>query len=163
MKSQRALAGSSWLLGSLVPEAVGCRQLVWAPLADMRTGWGQPLGVSTRAETFKLCRRSTASDLGCRQPAALGSLSLVPRKEIQFIEGELKDRKSGQTQTELCLQDWFLQRRFAMERNMAMKKASMSEKFQGLRNQKRETWNTTTCSWFNSVISVTWCALMNDS
>lgn len=40
------------------------------------------------------------------------------RKEIEFIEGELKD--------------WFLQRRFAMERNMALKKTLDDANFTGL-------------------------------
>jgi len=40
------------------------------------------------------------------------------KKEIQFIEGELKD--------------WFLSRRFAMERNMALKKTLDANNFTGL-------------------------------
>eukprot|EP00930_Biecheleria_cincta_P092531 TRINITY_DN824_c0_g1_i3.p1 TRINITY_DN824_c0_g1~~TRINITY_DN824_c0_g1_i3.p1 ORF type:complete len:211 (-),score=69.18 TRINITY_DN824_c0_g1_i3:123-689(-) len=40
------------------------------------------------------------------------------KKEVQFIETELKD--------------WFLQRRFAMERNMALKKALDDNNFTGL-------------------------------
>ena len=42
MVNSRVRAGSSWLLGSLAQEALACRLLVWAPLADMRTGKGQP-------------------------------------------------------------------------------------------------------------------------
>merc|ERR1719343_1364371 len=40
------------------------------------------------------------------------------KKEIAFVEGELKD--------------WFLQRRFSMERNMAIKKALDESNFMGL-------------------------------
>merc|ERR1712107_915808 len=40
------------------------------------------------------------------------------KKEIQFVEAELKD--------------WFLQRRFAMERNMAVKKTLDENNFTGL-------------------------------
>merc|ERR1719456_756151 len=40
------------------------------------------------------------------------------KKEVAFIEAELKD--------------WFLQRRFAMERNMAIKKALDEANFTGL-------------------------------
>mmetsp|Transcript_69651 Transcript_69651/g.109928 ORF Transcript_69651/g.109928 Transcript_69651/m.109928 type:complete len:189 (-) Transcript_69651:57-623(-) len=54
-------------------------------------------------------------------PAGLGAAGRYEeysQKEIKFIEGELKD--------------WFLQRRFAMERNMAMKKALDENNFSGL-------------------------------
>merc|ERR1711865_165762 len=46
------------------------------------------------------------------------------KKEISFIETELKD--------------WFLQRRFGMERNMAIKKALDDNNFSGLSNANPE-------------------------
>eukprot|EP00933_Yihiella_yeosuensis_P073905 TRINITY_DN826_c0_g2_i1.p1 TRINITY_DN826_c0_g2~~TRINITY_DN826_c0_g2_i1.p1 ORF type:complete len:190 (+),score=63.69 TRINITY_DN826_c0_g2_i1:85-654(+) len=54
-------------------------------------------------------------------PAAMGVTGRYEeysQKEIQFIETELKD--------------WFLQRRFSMERNMAMKKTLDESNFTGL-------------------------------
>eukprot|EP00440_Ansanella_granifera_P066425 gb/GFBE01072045.1/.p1 GENE.gb/GFBE01072045.1/~~gb/GFBE01072045.1/.p1 ORF type:complete len:191 (+),score=69.31 gb/GFBE01072045.1/:1-573(+) len=54
-------------------------------------------------------------------PAAMGVTGRYEeysKKEIQFIETELKD--------------WFLQRRFGMERNMAIKKALDDNNFTGL-------------------------------
>eukprot|EP00929_Paragymnodinium_shiwhaense_P078069 TRINITY_DN4038_c0_g5_i1.p3 TRINITY_DN4038_c0_g5~~TRINITY_DN4038_c0_g5_i1.p3 ORF type:complete len:207 (-),score=83.11 TRINITY_DN4038_c0_g5_i1:122-679(-) len=49
---------------------------------------------------------------------AAGRYEEYSRKEISFIETELKD--------------WFLQRRFAMERNMALKKTLDANNFTGL-------------------------------
>merc|ERR1719460_363941 len=46
------------------------------------------------------------------------------KKEIEFIETELKD--------------WFLQRRFGMERNMAIKSALDENNFSGLSNANPE-------------------------
>merc|ERR1712151_896970 len=51
-------------------------------------------------------------------PAASGRYEEYTKKEVNFIEAELKD--------------WFLQRRFAMERNMAIKKALDAANFTGL-------------------------------
>eukprot|EP00933_Yihiella_yeosuensis_P025251 TRINITY_DN19603_c0_g1_i1.p1 TRINITY_DN19603_c0_g1~~TRINITY_DN19603_c0_g1_i1.p1 ORF type:complete len:190 (+),score=50.48 TRINITY_DN19603_c0_g1_i1:67-636(+) len=54
-------------------------------------------------------------------PAAMGTAERFgeySKKEVQFIESELKE--------------WFLQRRFAMERNMALKQTLDSNNFTGL-------------------------------
>merc|ERR550532_2255119 len=51
-------------------------------------------------------------------PMVTGRYEEYSKKEIQFIETELKD--------------WFLQRRFAMERNMALKKTLDEANFTGL-------------------------------
>merc|ERR1712187_51490 len=54
-------------------------------------------------------------------PSAMGvtgKYEEYSKKEIHFVEAELKD--------------WFLQRRFAMERNMAIKKALDEGNFTGL-------------------------------
>ena len=70
-------------------------------------------------------------------PAAMtvsGRYEEYSKKEVAFIETELKD--------------WFLQRRFGMERNMAMKKSLDDNNFTGLSvanacvpDAKKVAWN----------------------